>query len=106
MLKKYVFYLLRWQLSTPILAPIIALAKHSPSVFGTKEDWIGSAVANLVGGLIFFWIDRCIFSSDKSNSSVSLLDLPKRLVHARITGNGQAGAAKETARSSELGQSK
>lgn len=61
--KRYFFYLIRWQLSTPILAPIIAYFKHSPSLFGTKEDWIGSAVANLIGGLIFFWVDRFIFTS-------------------------------------------
>jgi DNA-directed RNA polymerase subunit RPC12/RpoP len=30
-------------------------------MFGTKEDWIGSIVANLIGGLIFFWVDRWIF---------------------------------------------
>lgn len=59
--KKYTFYLIRWQLSTPILAPVIAYFKHSPSIFGVKEDWIGSAVANLIGGLIFFWIDKWIF---------------------------------------------
>jgi len=62
---KYLIYLLRWQLSTPILAPVIAFFKHSPSVFGTAEDWTGSAIANLIGGLIFFWVDRYIFSSDK-----------------------------------------
>jgi len=58
-------YLFRWQLSTPILAPVIAFFKHSPSIFGTKEDWIGSAIANLIGGLIFFWVDRFIFTSEK-----------------------------------------
>lgn len=63
--KRYSLYLLRWQLSTPILAPIIAYFKHSPSLFGTKEDWIGSAVANLIGGLIFFWVDKFIFTSKK-----------------------------------------
>ncbi|HXX59316.1 MAG TPA: hypothetical protein VEI27_01420 [Dehalococcoidales bacterium] len=65
MIKRYLLYLCRWQLSTPILAPIIAFFKHSPSIFGTKEDWIGSAVANLIGGLIFFWVDRFIFTSEK-----------------------------------------
>ncbi|MDD5145352.1 MAG: hypothetical protein PHF44_00665 [Candidatus Pacebacteria bacterium] len=63
LIKKYLAYLIRWQLSTPILAPVIAYFKHSPSLFGTKEDWIGSAVANLIGGLIFFWVDKWIFKS-------------------------------------------
>lgn len=61
LIKRYIAYLIRWQLSTPILAPIVAYFKHSPSVFGTSEDWIGSMVANFVGGLIFFWVDRFIF---------------------------------------------
>lgn len=61
--KRYFLYLVRWQLSTPILAPVVAYFKHSPSVFGTAEDWIGSAVANLIGGLIFFWVDKFIFTS-------------------------------------------
>ena len=61
--KKYALYLIRWQLSTPILAPVVAYFKDSPSMFGTKEDWIGSTVANLIGGLIFFWVDRFIFTS-------------------------------------------
>ena len=61
LLRKYILYLIRWQCSTPILAPVIAYFKHSPSMFGTKEDWIGSIVANLIGGLIFFWVDRWIF---------------------------------------------
>jgi hypothetical protein len=65
MIKRYLLYLLRWQLSTPILAPVIAFFKHSPSIFGTTTDWVGSAVANLIGGLIFFWVDRFIFTSEK-----------------------------------------
>ncbi|MFA5055566.1 MAG: hypothetical protein WC562_05265 [Dehalococcoidia bacterium] len=60
LLRRYILYLIRWQCSTPILAPIIAVFKHSP-IWGTKEDWIGAIVANLVGGLIFFWVDRWIF---------------------------------------------
>lgn len=45
------------------MAPVVAYFKHSPSVFGTAEDWIGSTVANLIGGLIFFWVDKFIFTS-------------------------------------------
>ncbi len=61
--KRYALYLIRWQLSTPILAPVVAYFKNSPSMFGTKEDWIGSAVAKLIGGFIFFWVVQFIFSS-------------------------------------------
>jgi len=54
MIKKYILYLLRWQLSTPILAVcLIWLA-------GLGEVW-ATIVANLIGGLIFFWVDRLIF---------------------------------------------
>lgn len=60
---KFILYLVRWQLSTPILAPIVAYFKHSSSMFGTKEDWIAATIANLIGGCIFFWVDRFIFKS-------------------------------------------
>lgn len=53
-LKRYLFYLIRWQLSTPILA----LALIYLSFLG--EFW-ATVVANLIGGLIFFWIDKLIF---------------------------------------------
>lgn len=61
--KRYVLYLIRWQLSTPILAPIVAYFKHSSSIFGTVQDWEAAAIANLIGGLIFFWVDQFIFKS-------------------------------------------
>ncbi|MCL2546725.1 MAG: hypothetical protein FWE06_05965 [Oscillospiraceae bacterium] len=57
MLKKYAMYLLRWQLSTPILAAVLwLLASHTSALIAT-------IVANLIGGLIFFWVDRFIFKS-------------------------------------------
>lgn len=61
--KRYTLYLIRWQLSTPLLAPIVAYFKNSPSAFGTTEDWAAASVANFIGGLIFFWVDRFIFTS-------------------------------------------
>jgi hypothetical protein len=60
---KFFLYLIRWQLSTPILAPIVAYFKHSEAIFGTREDWIAATVANLIGACIFFWVDRFIFKS-------------------------------------------
>ena len=62
-LKRYALYLVRWQLSTPLLAPIVAYFKQSDAIFGTREDWIAAGVANLIGGLIFYWVDRFIFTS-------------------------------------------
>jgi len=55
MIKRYLLYLLRWQLSTPILAMCLMYLQ-----FGVTWNTI---VANLIGGLIFFWVDRFIFTS-------------------------------------------
>jgi hypothetical protein len=50
---KFLLYTLRWQLSTPILYPIV---HHFGSGF------LSVALANLIGASIFFWVDRFIFS--------------------------------------------
>jgi DNA-directed RNA polymerase subunit RPC12/RpoP len=55
-LKRYGLYLLRWQLSTPILAGVGILLAAMGQI-------IAAIVANLIGGLIFFWVDRFIFTS-------------------------------------------
>lgn len=67
--KRYFLYLIRWQLSTPLLAPIVAYFKHSTSIFGTREDWIAATIANFIGGLIFFWVDSFIFTSKTLEAS-------------------------------------
>ena len=56
--KRYGLYLVRWQLSTPILAVCIKWF----TVVGTM--W-STVIANFIGGLIFFWIDKFIFQSVK-----------------------------------------
>jgi hypothetical protein len=56
MTKKYVLYLVRWQLSTPILAIVLILLSSMSTLMAT-------IIANLIGGLIFFWVDRFIFKS-------------------------------------------
>jgi hypothetical protein len=56
MIAKYLLYLVRWQLSTPILAAFVYWLTDSCGATLT------TVLANLVGGLIFFWIDRWIFS--------------------------------------------
>ena len=58
MVKKYLLYLIRWQLSTPILA--ICLIWLNP----LGELW-ATIIANFIGGLIFFWIDKLIFKKEK-----------------------------------------
>lgn len=55
MIKKYVLYLLRWQLSTPVIAFCFTLFLAKCGTFWT------TIIANLIGGLIFFWVDIFIF---------------------------------------------
>lgn len=52
--KKYALYLLRWQLSTPILALVLWLLADCGTIAAT-------IVANLIGGALFFFVDRWIF---------------------------------------------
>jgi hypothetical protein len=54
--KRYSLYLLRWQASTPILAGVGILLV-------SMGQLVSAIVANLIGGLIFFWIDQFIFTS-------------------------------------------
>jgi len=54
--KRYGLYLIRWQLSTPILAGVLYLLTDLGALTAT-------IIANLIGGLIFFWVDRFIFTS-------------------------------------------
>ena len=55
-IKRYLLYLLRWQLSTPILA--VCLVYFNP----LGNMW-ATVVANLIGGLLFFWVDKFIFTT-------------------------------------------
>ncbi|MFA4989612.1 MAG: hypothetical protein WC576_02450 [Candidatus Omnitrophota bacterium] len=53
-MKRFTLYLIRWQLSTPILW--IVVKQLGASLQAT-------IIANLIGGAIFFWVDRFIFTS-------------------------------------------
>ncbi|MBN1431953.1 MAG: hypothetical protein JW931_04195 [Methanomicrobiaceae archaeon] len=55
-LKRYGLYLIRWQLSTPILAGV-------GIILASMGQIVSAIIANLIGGLIFFWVDRFIFTS-------------------------------------------
>ena len=55
--KRYFFYLCRWQLSTPLLAGVLIW-------LSTYNKWTATIIANLIGGLIFFWVDRFIFRTN------------------------------------------
>lgn len=64
---KYVLYILRWQLSTPILWLVTFL---TIKLFG---NFIAVVLANLIGALMFFWIDKRIFNGtnkQKTNKEV------------------------------------
>lgn len=53
-ISRYALYLLRWQLSTPILALVLYL-------IGGLGTLLATIIANLIGGAVFFWVDRLIF---------------------------------------------
>ena len=50
---KFLLYLIRWQLSTPILALCLYFLNFSTLV--------NTIIANFIGACIFFWVDKCIF---------------------------------------------
>ncbi len=56
-IKKYLFYLFRWQLSTPILSVVLW-------ALSDQGEWVATIIANLIGGLIFFWVDKLIFKTE------------------------------------------
>jgi hypothetical protein len=52
-MSRILLYLLRWQASGLILAPCIAWLPYGAVA--------KAVVANLVGGVIFYWVDKQIF---------------------------------------------
>lgn len=61
-MKKFFLYLIRWQLSSPILAICMVW-------MGGWNVAIATIVANLIGGCIFFWVDKWIFGDKKVKSN-------------------------------------
>jgi hypothetical protein len=57
-MKKLGLYMLRWQLSTPILA-LVPIAINE--VYGVVDFWTAAFISNLIGSLIFYWVDKKIF---------------------------------------------
>lgn len=55
-MKRFLVYLLRWQLSTPIIALVTYLIVEECGAL------ITAIIANLIGGVIFYKIDKLIFS--------------------------------------------
>lgn len=58
-IKRLILYLGRWQLSSFVLAPILSLMTNT-EVYDLRVI-LATIVANLVGGCIFYWVDRWIF---------------------------------------------
>lgn len=56
-MKRLLLYLLRWQCSTPILAVITSLLVDKVGSIWT------AIIANFIGGLIFYKIDKKIFKN-------------------------------------------
>ena len=53
-MRRFLLYLVRWQLSTPILWLVL----HQLGIGAWQ-----AVLANLIGGSIFFWIDKYIFTN-------------------------------------------
>ena len=56
-------YAIRWQLSTPILAivPIVYKRLLRKESLSKKDIWYAAIIANVIGALIFIWLDKWIF---------------------------------------------
>ena len=52
-IKSYILYVLRWICSTPVIALVLFLL-HTNIIVET-------IIANLIGGMIFFFVDKRIF---------------------------------------------
>ena len=67
MLKRFILYALRWQLSTPVLAPVLIYGNTLLHFSDTANFWILTFIANFIGSCIFFWVDRIIFGAKMRN---------------------------------------
>jgi len=53
-MRKYLIYLLRWQISGIVMMPVLMLTKNLGTV-------IGVIIAQLIGAIIFWFVDKRIF---------------------------------------------
>lgn len=56
-MKRFLLYLGRWQLSGIVLAPVLYLLTD----VNPMESVGATIIANLIGGAIFYWVDKKIF---------------------------------------------
>lgn len=61
---RLLMYLFRWQMSTPILAGVVWYLSD-------YNEIVSAVVANLIGGLIFYKIDKLIFNKKKHVKEIS-----------------------------------
>lgn len=57
---RFCLYLLRWQLSTPVLWYCLKV------LLPYTDELTATMIANLFGGCIFFFVDRWIFERSKN----------------------------------------
>lgn len=62
-MEKFILYLVRWQLSTPILALVSFL------LYKYLGDFSTAVIANLIGGCIFYKVDKWLFKRQNKNKS-------------------------------------
>ena len=58
MMRKFLLYACRWQLSSFILAPCLIL-------LGALGEWPATVIANLIGACVFYAVDKYIFKEEK-----------------------------------------
>ena len=61
---RLLMYLFRWQMSTPILAGVVWFLSD-------YNEIVSAVVANLIGGLIFYKIDKLIFNKERYVKEIS-----------------------------------
>lgn len=61
---RLLMYLFRWQMSTPILAGVVWFLSD-------YNEIVSAVVANLIGGLIFYKIDKLIFNKKRHVKEIS-----------------------------------
>ena len=61
---RLLMYLFRWQMSTPILAGVVWYLSD-------YNEIVSAVVANLIGGLIFYKIDKLIFNKKRYVKEIS-----------------------------------
>ena len=58
---RFALYLLRWQLSTPVLAACMW-------VFRDRGDIAAAIASNFVGGCLFYFVDKAIFGGNNEHT--------------------------------------